>query len=650
MRLYWLLLSCLSALLVSLPAEAAQLLNWRFNASQNQLAFTTDDGVQPRAQLIFNPTRLVIDLPGTSLGSTTQEQRVGSLVRSVRVGQFNSQTTRLVVELAPGYTIDPDRIQFRGIAPNQWIVEIPPPTPMPASPPTATADGSAAANRINARQTSPSSAAQGVAEATAQVEGVRLTQDGIFIRTAGNVADTRIKRSRDRVEIDLQDAVLSSRLRERQQSVNRYGVSRLKLSEVRSSPPVVRVTLNVQKGSPDWQASVSDLGGVVLLPVRGTEAPVASNDRSEDRANASPPARTQPPPARSPRPTIVQRPDPRSRRSSSPPNQSSAASQNLATIRSVDLAGRGTRLIVSADRPLKFNSQWDRPSNVYRITIPSARLADKIEDPKLTSNSTIQRLRLRQEDAQTVTILIEPASGVQIGQLTQPNARLLSLELRPRSRVVSVPPARRLPTPRTSNPPLNPRPIRPTPTLPRPGRGRRVVVIDPGHGGKDPGAIGIGGLYEKHVILPISLRVASLLEQQGVQVVMTRKSDYFVTLQGRVDIAERANATLFVSIHANAISMSRPDVNGLETYYFSSGRGLAQSIHNSVLRSIRIGNRGVRKARFYVLRKSSMPAVLVEVGFLTGRIDAANLANSAHRDRMATAIANGILQYLKQNY
>ncbi|MDB9504790.1 N-acetylmuramoyl-L-alanine amidase, partial [Spirulina major CS-329] len=188
----------------------------------------------------------------------------------------------------------------------------------------------------------------------------------------------------------------------------------------------------------------------------------------------------------------------------------------------------------------------------------------------------------------------------------------------------------------------------PTTPLPRPS-GRDLVAIDPGHGGRDPGAIGIGGLREKDVVLPISLEVSQILQQQGVQVLMTRSDDRFISLAGRTQMANRARADIFVSIHANAISMSRPDVNGVETFYYSSGYRLAQSIHNSILQSIQIRNRGVKQARFYVLRTSSMPAVLVEVGFVTGREDAPRLANPQFRSQMAQAIARGILLYLQQN-
>uniref|UniRef100_A0ACD5GSS4 N-acetylmuramoyl-L-alanine amidase family protein n=1 Tax=Desertifilum tharense IPPAS B-1220 TaxID=1781255 RepID=A0ACD5GSS4_9CYAN len=178
---------------------------------------------------------------------------------------------------------------------------------------------------------------------------------------------------------------------------------------------------------------------------------------------------------------------------------------------------------------------------------------------------------------------------------------------------------------------------------------RVVVVVDPGHGGRDPGAVGIGGLQEKVVVMDISQQVAAILQQNGIQAVLTRTSDVEIDLEPRVRMARQMNATLFVSIHANAISMSRPDVNGLETYYYQSGLGLARTIHNSILQSTGMPDRGVRQARFYVLRQTSMPAVLVETGFVTGREDAARLANPAFRRQMAEAIARGIIQYIQQN-
>ncbi|NJN89389.1 MAG: N-acetylmuramoyl-L-alanine amidase [Leptolyngbyaceae cyanobacterium RM2_2_4] len=176
---------------------------------------------------------------------------------------------------------------------------------------------------------------------------------------------------------------------------------------------------------------------------------------------------------------------------------------------------------------------------------------------------------------------------------------------------------------------------------------RIVVVIDPGHGGRDPGAIGIGGIRESDIVLSISQQVANLLEREGIQSILTRADDRGLELSTRVQMAQRANANYFVSIHANALNMSRPDVNGVETFYHRSGRELAQSIQNSIMQSVNMNNRGVKQANFYVLRNTSMPAALVEVGFVTGRDDAAKLRDANFQTTMAGAIARGIMQNVR---
>ncbi|MBD2058917.1 S-layer homology domain-containing protein [Oculatella sp. FACHB-28] len=202
-----------------------------------------------------------------------------------------------------------------------------------------------------------------------------------------------------------------------------------------------------------------------------------------------------------------------------------------------------------------------------------------------------------------------------------------------------------VPSPVTPTPPVSPVPA-PTPTAAAP-----LVVVDPGHGGNDPGAIGIDGLREKDINLSVAQQIAELLQQQGIRVVMTRPDDRTIELAPRVNIAEQARANLFLSIHANAISLGRPEVNGLETYHYpgsTSGSRLASAIHSSILESITVKDRGVRQANFYVLRYTSMPATLVELGFVTGQEDAAKLADPDHRSQLARAIASGALQYIRQ--
>jgi len=187
--------------------------------------------------------------------------------------------------------------------------------------------------------------------------------------------------------------------------------------------------------------------------------------------------------------------------------------------------------------------------------------------------------------------------------------------------------------------------------LPNVKQNKFLVVIDPGHGGPDPGAIGIGGIRETDVVLEVSKIVEKILSEKGVKVRLTRKNEVDLDLPQRVSLANYVDADIFVSIHANASRGKRKDINGLETFYFRGWRGrlLAKRIQKQILRvSPGSPDRGVKQGRFYVIKNTRMPAVLVEIGFLTGRLDARRLEKTTHRKRIAYAIAKGILEYLSK--
>ena len=270
-------------------------------------------------------------------------------------------------------------------------------------------------------------------------------------------------------------------------------------------------------------------------------------------------------------------------------------------------------------------------------TTPSGNVVYQVIVP---GSSNILRSRVNAIESGAFRTTVNGQAVIQAGRFQeQPRADQLQRRLRSAgldARIVQT-------TGTVASPPTSPTPRTPTPAA---RQGEVLIMIDPGHGGRDPGAVG-NGLQEKESNLFISRRLQSTLEQRGYRVALTRNRDAEVDLQPRVDIAERANATIFVSIHANAISLSRPEVNGLETYYFSSGRNLARAIHSSVLRSTDLRDRGVRQARFYVLRNTSMPAVLVETGFITGREDSNRFRSNAAREQIADAIAQGIIDYLR---
>ena len=218
----------------------------------------------------------------------------------------------------------------------------------------------------------------------------------------------------------------------------------------------------------------------------------------------------------------------------------------------------------------------------------------------------------------------------------------------------------------------------------------KSVVIDAGHGGKDSGAVGMAKVKEKDIVLDVARRLRKVFESSGVQVIMTRDSDAFISLNERTAMASRPDVDLFVSIHANANKARR--ANGIEVYYmgtitaedrkedqrsgnekklcslfnmrndipdlktivlnmlsehkrsFSSGlsAAIARGLQNETPRR----NRGSKPERFFVLRNTLVPAVLVEVGFITNPKEAVLLKDGSYRQRLAEAIAKSILGYV----
>jgi len=215
----------------------------------------------------------------------------------------------------------------------------------------------------------------------------------------------------------------------------------------------------------------------------------------------------------------------------------------------------------------------------------------------------------------------------------------------------------------------------------------QTVVIDAGHGGKDPGAIGVGGLREKDVNLRLARLLARRLEARSFRVVMTRADDRFVDLEERTVIAESADGDLFVSVHANASHNKR--LRGIEIYYLNAGhkrhnldvaarengvaradlddlqrtlarlrvaeasqhsKALADFVHADLTQGLArtyasVPDLGVKQGPFYVLFMSSMPSILVETGFLTNRHEAKLLRSEAYLDTVAAQIAAGIGHY-----
>ena len=201
-------------------------------------------------------------------------------------------------------------------------------------------------------------------------------------------------------------------------------------------------------------------------------------------------------------------------------------------------------------------------------------------------------------------------------------------------------------------------------------RGARTVVLDAGHGGKDPGSMSRSGFKEKDLALDIVLRVKAHLAAAGVRVILTRDSDRFWELEDRPYLAARGGGDLFVSLHMNS-ALSR-SVQGIETFvtaaencpptaeskvggrypavpnnqFNHSNTVLGNQLQRAVVGITRAEDRGLKHARFVVLRNSAMPAALIECGFLSNAQEAQKLATPSYRETVAQGIAQGILNYL----
>lgn len=171
----------------------------------------------------------------------------------------------------------------------------------------------------------------------------------------------------------------------------------------------------------------------------------------------------------------------------------------------------------------------------------------------------------------------------------------------------------------------------------------RTVVIDAGHGGHDNGGQW-GRVYEKHLALDTAYRLESKLKALGYQTVMTRRSDYFISLPQRVSTGNKYRNAIFVSIHYNYTW--KQEVSGLETFFSSpQGRTLAQYVQSSLIRRTRTVDRNAKYARFYVIRNSQLPAILVEGGFVSNAAERNRMKSGWFRESIAQGIVDGIQRY-----
>ncbi|MCU0726160.1 MAG: N-acetylmuramoyl-L-alanine amidase [Planctomycetes bacterium] len=292
-------------------------------------------------------------------------------------------------------------------------------------------------------------------------------------------------------------------------------------------------------------------------------------------------------------------------------------------------------------------------------TSPDPAPAPPDREPLLTVGALAERLGLRlvtnttaratlEGPGNTVTIFPDPARYLYVnGRAFGPVSGIVPVGgtlAVPASLAPRIRPALR-PAPPPPPPPPPPAPAPAPKPAPKPPKGLAAfrVTIDPGHGGKDPGARAVTGVYEKSLNLAIGKMVAEDLTAKGANVVMTRRGDSSVELEERAAIANRFGAHVFLSLHAD--SSPKPAVRGFTVYVSRSASAESNRLAKAVaaeLQSLGIESRGVRQADYRVLVKTKMPAVLVEVGYLTNAAEANHLFAPGTQKRIAGAIARGI--------
>ena len=338
-------------------------------------------------------------------------------------------------------------------------------------------------------------------------------------------------------------------------------------------------------------------------------------------------------------------------------------------------------------RRLKEDGAKGIPPRIY-IDISAARLAMNSKEPVPVDDGLLRQVRVGQYSAEVVRVVLDMTSLRDHKAFILPDPYRLVIDLQGQkvaeTSAVKEEPAK---VERSSRPSAPVKDKKSSLPLANP-TGIRKIVLDPGHGGKDPGAIGIGGVMEKDLVLSVAKKLAVKLRNElGVQVVLTRKDDRFIALEDRTYLANAEDADLFISLHMNA--SPNAEARGIETYYLnnttdeaamrlaarengSAGKNisdlqfilsdmtqnmkledsvtLAHRLQQSVVGGMgkavgEVRDLGVKTALFYVLVGARMPSVLVEMFFVTHRVEGAAMSRDAGQDAMVNSLFEGIQKY-----
>jgi N-acetylmuramoyl-L-alanine amidase len=451
-----------------------------------------------------------------------------------------------------------------------------------------------------------------------RLNSIRPTTNGLMLSVNAN-PQIQIQRENnpDRLIVDLQNTSLVQELHKATVPMNRLGIKQVRVAQFQTNPAIARLVFDLDSSNPNskvaWQSQYIAATKTLLLTP------------SNQTAQAIPISPSLPLPSL-PLPSL---PLPR------PINPSMPIFSTPAVIERLSFSSTG-QLVITANQPVNYQSNFDPASGTYSLIVANAKISPTLQRPSLAANSPIERIRLSQM-SNSVEIGIKTVAGWQVRE----SQRMTNQQIQLQVSLNSVSPNNQTPLPSSNPVTQNPQNTG--------NRRRGVIFVDAGHGGRDPGAVA-NGIQEKDVVLPMSLKLGQALQSMGYTVYYARTNDVELDLEPRVAIAQRVNADVFVSIHANSLDSRNTSVNGVETFHARNstvGRELASYVQSQIISATSANNRGVKAAGFYVIAKTSMPAILVETGFVTSPTEASNLSNPNYQKQMADAIAQGIDQFMR---
>lgn len=570
----------------------------------------TTNPVEPEIDYLNDPSRIILDLPAATLSQQFEQIREASeLIKGVRLAQFDATTVRVVVDLTgeAHYSL----ISHRSSSGYSYLIKINP-----------------------------------------VIKEIKYTSEGLKIVGTGQLETTTPAQltNPQRVMVDIKNAVLQEK---KEFNVDDSDIKKIEVSQYKAKPnPVVRAVLEVKRELD--LGVVNKRKEVLLRPIRSKLKQVAYDSNQPNKIKLN----------------LTQQQQPRrislqegARLVFDFPNTENGFAKSkipvdnslIEEIRVGQFDRNTTRVVVDLTELVHYQTFWEEGQ--FNI-----KLMNKLQEIKVADS----------EAEMKVNISLLGEGSYQVHKLYHPQRLVIDVEetILDKEDLNVINNSRWVRDIRVSQYKLDPNITRVVADLKedfnfavqssaaaekiaikvnKRNLAGKVIVLDPGHGGKDPGALGPSGTKEKTVVLEIAHEVRKLLEKSGAKVVMTRSKDEFIPLEKRVEIANELEADIFVSLHANGHQTNTPD--GTETFVRENGgqqsQFLAQFVQQELVGEIDTYNRKVKEDGLYVLEHSTVPAILNEVAFITNPEQEKLLTDEEFRFEAAVGLYEGISKYFK---